>query len=235
MPISLTAQQLHQIVPTTKLSRLALIAGPLSAAMAEYHIDTPNRVAAFLGNIIVESDHLKTLKEYASGAEYEGRIDDLGNTQAGDGMRFKGRGVIQITGRSNYAACGNALRVDLITHPELLENLGLAMRSGGWFWTSRDLNRYADQGAGGFAETVYRVNGDVTAPRTHWDERVTYYKAALQVLGVPVPKVVPTAHTHHGHKKHKHRQHRHGHAPSNGQQPQAVPAASPPSSSTPMV
>ena len=210
MAIILTAEQLHTILPTTSKKRLHAIAGPLAAAMAEYDISTPNRVAAFLGNIIVESDHLNTFREYASGAEYEGRTD-LGNTQPGDGVRYKGRGVIQITGRSNYAACGTGLKVDLVNHPALLEsNVSLAMRSGGWFWTSRNLNKEADRGAAGFAQTVYRVNGAVTAKRTHWAERVQYYKAALKALGAPVPNVVPTTHSGQGHK-HVHHKPKHGH------------------------
>jgi putative chitinase len=200
MPTKLAAEQLHQIIPTTKMKRLKEIAEPLSAAMNEYHIDTPNRIAAFLGNVVVESAGFKTFKEYASGAEYEGR-NDLGNTHPGDGTRYKGRGVIQITGRKNYEACGKALGVDLLTHPELLEtSMSLAMRSAGWFWTSRHLNEQSDRGAAAFAETVYRVNGAVTAPRTHWPERVKYYKATLKVLGAPVPANVPTTHSKPHHK-----------------------------------
>jgi putative chitinase len=202
MATSVTPEVLHKIVPTTKLSRLRAIATPLAAAMNEYQINTPKRIAAFLANIIVESDHLKTFKEYASGAEYEGR-KDLGNTQVGDGKRYKGRGVIQITGRKNYAACGKALHVDLIANPELLESTSLAMRSGGWYWSSRNLNQYADRGPSGFAETVYRVNGAVTAPRTHWPLRVQYYKEALRALGMPVPDFVPANYSHaHGHHHH---------------------------------
>ncbi|MGO9597806.1 MAG: glycoside hydrolase family 19 protein [Isosphaeraceae bacterium] len=201
MSINLTVGQLRQIVPTTSEQRLNQIVGPLNDSMREFDIKTPNRIAAFLGNIIVESDHFKTFREYASGHEYEWR-KELGNTHPGDGVRYKGRGVIQITGRHNYEAVGRALGVDLINHPGLLEtNTSLAMRSGGWFWTSRNLNQYADLGAAGFADTVYRVNGAVTAQRTHWDLRVHYYKETLKALGAPVPSNVPTTY-HHSHHHH---------------------------------
>jgi len=183
------------------VAKLQEYVGPLNAMFDEFHLDTPYRVAAFLGNAIVESDHLKTFTEYASGEEYEGRTD-LGNTHPRDGKKFKGRGIIQVTGRTNYSKCGTALGQDLIAHPELLaSDTGLAIRSGGWYWTTyKNLNRFADKGPDGFAETVYRVNGAVTAPRTHWPERVAYYKRALRELGAPVPDAVGTDYS--GKKKH---------------------------------
>ncbi len=202
-PGHLTVAQLQRIAPSAKVAKLQEYVGPLNAMFDEFHLDTPYRVAAFLGNAIVESDHLKTFTEYASGEEYEGRTD-LGNTHAGDGKKFKGRGIIQVTGRTNYAKCGQALGQDLIAHPELLaSDTGLAIRSGGWYWTTyKDLNRFADKGPDGFAETVYRVNGAVTAPRTHWPERVAYYKRALRELGAQVPDTVGTDYSGAHKKKH---------------------------------
>lgn len=197
----------HVTLPVSE-ARLQAIEAPLNAALREFGIDTNYRIAAFLANAIVESDHLRTFQEYASGAAYEGRAD-LGNTQKGDGKRFRGRGIIQVTGRTNYQACGDYFRVDLTSEkgaPTLLAtDWNLAIRSGGWFWTTHvkpNLNTYADMGPTGFAETVHRVNGAVLARRTHWAERVKYYKRALEALCMDVPGEVPSDHSRF-HPKHR--------------------------------
>ena len=87
---------------------------------------------------------------------YEGRLD-LGNTEPGDGAKFRGRGLLQTTGRANYAATGKALGVDLLLRPELLGLPPLAARSAGWFWQRKGLNELAD--AGDFTECTRRING----------------------------------------------------------------------------
>ena len=216
-----TIQTKHGPVPHALASaaRVTALEMPINTMLEEFGIDTNYRIAAFLANAIVESDHLRTFEEYASGQEYEGR-KDLGNTQPGDGKRFKGRGIIQVTGRNNYKACGDYFSTDLTTplgRPEqLATDVSTALRSGGWFWTMHvkpNLNTYADLGPNGFAETVHRVNGAVTAKRTHWPERVKYYKRALTVLGMDDPGEVSSDvsmfHPKHRRKRHivAHRQH----------------------------
>jgi N-acetylmuramoyl-L-alanine amidase len=119
----------------------------------KYNIDTPARQLAFLAQVGHESGGLHYTEELASGKAYEGRAD-LGNTHEGDGIRYKGRGLIQITGRTNYAALAKAFGVDLIANPEKLggkhsglcseEQLRYAALSAGWFWNSRSLNTIAD-------------------------------------------------------------------------------------------
>jgi putative chitinase len=118
-----------------------------------FEINTPARQLCFLAQVGHESGSLFFTEELASGAAYEGR-KSLGNTQPGDGVRFKGRGLIQITGRANYKAVGDALGVDLIKNPTLLggknvnkctaDQLKNAAMSAGWFWNSRKLNALAD-------------------------------------------------------------------------------------------
>ena len=95
----------------------------------------------------------------AAQLRYEGRAD-LGNTQPGDGKRYLGRGLIQITGRANYRACGAALGVDLERQPELLQEDALAARSACWFWQRKNLNALAD--AGDFETLTRRINGGTT-------------------------------------------------------------------------
>ena len=119
----------------------------------KFDISTPIRQLCFLAQVGHESGSLFFTEELASGANYEGRRS-LGNTQAGDGAKFKGRGLIQITGRSNYKIVGEALGLDLIRNPRLLggknvnmcsiEQLKNAAMSAGWFWNSRKLNAIAD-------------------------------------------------------------------------------------------
>jgi len=143
--------------------------------MAEAHINTKQRKAMFLAQLAHESVELRYFEEIASGAEYEGRAD-LGNTHPGDGVRYKGRGPIQLTGRSNYRAAGRALHLPLEAHPKLAARPSVGFRTAGWFWTSRGLNSYADRGD--FRGVTLRINGGYNG----YDSRVRYYRRALQVL-----------------------------------------------------
>lgn len=172
----ITGAQLQSIMPFAK-ARIPSFVAPLNGAMHEFHINTPERQAAFIAQIAHESGELRYVEEIASGTAYEGR-KDLGNTQPGDGMRFKGRGLIQITGRNNYAECGKALGVDLITNPELLETNDLACRSAAWFWASRGLNDLADRGD--FERITKRINGGLNG----YQERLVYHARAKTALGV---------------------------------------------------
>lgn len=150
---------------------------PLKMAMDKYGIDTPRRQAAFLAQLAHESGSLRYVEEIASGEAYEGR-EDLGNTQPGDGVRFKGRGLIQITGRANYESLSIALNYDFIKNPEALEKPGAAALSAGWFWYVRHLNKHAD--IDGFQAITRKINGGLNgyADRVkHWER----CKAALKV------------------------------------------------------
>jgi putative chitinase len=116
----------------------------LQATLESYEINTPLRIAHFLGQICEESAGLRTTEEFASGDAYEGR-PDLGNTQPGDGRRFKGRGLLQLTGRANYKNLGRILDVDLENNPELAAQPALSLRIACEYWKSRNINRACDQ------------------------------------------------------------------------------------------
>jgi len=115
----------------------------INATMQHYNINTPLRIAHFIAQVLHESGNFFYVREIASGAAYEGR-KDLGNTVAGDGIRFRGRGLIQITGRANYTTLAKELGLDCVNHPEVLELPINACMSAGWFWNKSNLNKYAD-------------------------------------------------------------------------------------------
>ncbi|WP_428553082.1 glycoside hydrolase family 19 protein [Pseudomonas edaphica] len=176
MPI--TDQQLLQILPNA--GRQAGVFVPvLNTAMGRYGIVGTLRVSAFIAQVGHESGQLRYVREIwgptAQQARYEGRAD-LGNTVKGDGFKFRGRGLIQITGRANYAACGEALGLDLINQPTLLELPQHAAMSAAWFWSTRGLNTLADQKD--FAKITKRINGGLTGQA----DRQELYDRALKVL-----------------------------------------------------
>lgn len=164
-----------------RLDRAQLFAEPLGAAMEEFGIDTPQRQAAFLANVGHESGGLRWLVEIwgptAAQRGYEGRRD-LGNVQPGDGLKFRGRGLLQTTGRANYAALSSHLDVDYLSNPDQLAQPVDASRSAGYFWQSHNLNQFAD--AGDFLSVVKRINGGFNG----LSERQMLWADAKAALGV---------------------------------------------------
>jgi predicted chitinase len=123
-------------------------------------------LAAFLGQCAVESAKFTTTKEFADGSQYEGR-KDLGNIKPGDGVRYKGRGFIQITGRANYTQAAKDLGIDLVNHPELAEKPDVASKVSLWYWKTRVQPKITN-----FTNTkavTKKVNGgtNALAQRTH--------------------------------------------------------------------
>ncbi|HEX8438344.1 LysM peptidoglycan-binding domain-containing protein [Archangium sp.] len=167
--------QLRQIMPNLSAAKAKEYLPHINRAMAEAGINTPKRQAAFLAQLGHESGGLRYMEEIASGSAYEGRRD-LGNTQPGDGVRFKGRGPIQLTGRSNYAAAGRALGLDLVNNPRQAATPEVGFRTAAWFWNSRNLNSYAD--SGNFRELTRRINGGYNGLA----DREAYYRRALAAL-----------------------------------------------------
>lgn len=162
-----------------RIDRAKVWLEPIVAAMLEYNIDTPDRQAAFLAQIGHESGGLHWTTEIWGPTEaqrrYEGRTD-LGNVMPGDGFKFRGRGLIQITGRENFARVSEALDLDCIEYPELLSQPVNAARSAGHYWKSRGLNEIAD--AGDFLKITKRINGGTNGLA----ERTALWESAKEVL-----------------------------------------------------
>lgn len=154
---------------------------PLNKAMEKYEINTYNRICMFLAQVGHESARLHFVREIWNPqqcpwqAKYEGRVD-LGNVRSGDGFSFRGRGLIQITGRANYRECGKALGVDFEATPELLESREYAAISAGWYWNSRSLNALADK------EDVKAVTKKINGGYNGLEDRQKLYESAKEIL-----------------------------------------------------
>ncbi|AQT08938.1 glycoside hydrolase family 19 protein [Pseudomonas protegens] len=182
MPI--TEQQLLQILPNAR-PVAGVFVPALNAAMSKYAIVTRLRMAAFIAQIGHESGQLLYVRELGSN-QYLSKYDTgtlakrLGNTPEadGDGQKYRGRGLIQVTGRANYEACSEALFSDarLLNTPELLETPVYAALSAGWFWQRAGLNSLADKGD--FLTITKRINGGTNGLA----DREALYQRALKVL-----------------------------------------------------
>ena len=135
----LRIEDVQAIAPTFPAEHLP----HLQAALFEIAA-TPLRAAHLVAQLAHESDRFRALEEYASGAAYEGR-KDLGNTQKGDGKRYKGRGVIQLTGRANYRRAGEYLGLDLERQPDLAALPAVAYQTAAFYWLDRGINAKADR------------------------------------------------------------------------------------------
>jgi len=177
----------------------------LAAAMKEFEIDSPKRIAMFLAQCAHESAYFGTTRENlnysADGLKkifpkyfkdrdaqdyhrqpekianvvYSGRMGN-GDEDSGDGWRYCGRGFIQLTGKSNYDACGKALGVDLSENPQYLETPEGAARSAAWFWKKNGLNQFAD--AGDIKGATKRINGGFIG----LEDRTEIYEEVLEEL-----------------------------------------------------
>lgn len=128
----------------------------LAATLDSYAINTRLRIANFLGQTCHESAGFRTTEEFASGENYEGRAD-LGNNRPGDGVRYKGRGLLQLTGRANYKTFGGLLGIELEDNPELAAEPVLSLKIACEFWKKKNLNQYCD--SDDIVELTRRING----------------------------------------------------------------------------
>ncbi|OOW00546.1 glycoside hydrolase family 19 protein [Pseudomonas sp. MF4836] len=200
MPI--TQQQLLQILPQAR-QVAGFFVPALNAAMTRFKINSPVRMAAFIAQVGHESGQLTRMvenlnysadrlqvvwpnrfdaalaaqvarkPEQIANIAYGGR---MGNALPGDGWKYRGRGLIQLTGANNYRAAGVALGLDLVNHPELVEKPETAALVAGWFWHSNGLNELADSGQ--FAKITRTINGGLTGQA----DRVALRDLAAKVL-----------------------------------------------------
>lgn len=137
-------QVLVKMEPRGKPWVLDGLADAMPHLVERFGINTAVRQQHFLAQVAHESDHFQTTREYASGKAYEGR-KDLGNTQKGDGERFRGRGLIQLTGRFNYQKASDALKEPYVDDPPLVEKFPAAAIVSGWWWQTNGCNELADK------------------------------------------------------------------------------------------
>ena len=197
MSIALTPALLAQATGCTPM-RAELFAAPLAEACVLYDINASAvRLAAFLAQIGHESASLRYVAEVwgptTAQQRYEGR-KDLGNTQSGDGSRYRGRGLIQTTGRANYAAVRDRLRrrlgpdvPDFEAAPERLEHIRWAVWSAADYWDWRGLNALAD--AGDFERITRRINGGLNGQA----DRLQRWERARQALRIDAHNDTPAA------------------------------------------
>lgn len=169
------ADLLRRMMPRSG-ERADVFAPHLEAARARFVGDDPAHVAMWLAQLAHESGELRYVREIASGEAYEGRRD-LGNTEPGDGPRFRGRGLIQLTGRDNYRRAGAALSLPLLERPELLEQPEHASAVSGWFWQWADCSALMVAADPALAVTR-RINGGING----LDARRAYYETAVRAL-----------------------------------------------------
>ena len=171
----LTDDEFRQIMPNCPAQKRADYLPYIQQAMQEFDITSYLRETAFLAQLAHESAELRYMEEIASGAAYEGRAS-LGNTQPGDGKRYKGRGPIQLTGRANYTKYGQLLGLDLVNNPMIAATKEVGFRIAGQFWKLNGLNELADQQK--FETITRRINGGING----LPDRIMYYERAKRVM-----------------------------------------------------
>jgi putative chitinase len=138
-----------------------------------------NIITAFASQIGHESVDLSTFEEFASGEAYEGRCKQLGNCNSGDGVRFKGRGAIQVTGRTNYQKVSDYLDVDFISKPDLLVLPSYGFQASVWYWMTNKLNQYCSGTLDDFITITKKINGGING----LEDRITKWNRAKSVMG----------------------------------------------------
>jgi predicted chitinase len=184
----MSAEQLRAIMPQVPSARQPAYFPFLQTAMTEFEIDRPAREAAFIAQLAHESGELRFMEEIWGPTAAQRRYEppstlaaNLGNTETGDGKRFKGRGPIQITGRANYKRFGDLLGLDLVADPPRAAVPDVAFRIAGLFWSKKGLNELADLAtAESFREITRRINGGFNGLA----DRQRFYEVARTVLGV---------------------------------------------------
>lgn len=178
LPPGPSKEKLSVVMPRALPAKIDLYYDPLVTGMKKYDITSNLRMAHFISQIAHETASFLYAEEIASGAAYEGR-SDLGNTQPGDGKRYKGRGLIQLTGRANYAAYSKDSGVDYVAKPELVATdpfVGVDVAC--WYWNKRGISKFADQ------DDVKAVTKAINGGYNGLDDRIQYLVRAKRVLGI---------------------------------------------------
>lgn len=211
----LTVDSLRHIMPDASAEHILKYLDALNSQVNKFGINTPIRIAHFLTQIAYESDNFEYSSEdlnysdkalralfgeffptdelaqaYAGQAEkianrvYANRMNN-GDETSGDGWKFRGRGLIQLSGRDEYTQCGNALKLDLINHPELIENQpNVAVDAAAWFWYMKQLNTYADQ------DDIRHITQMLKGRCNDLEDREAYLDRAKELLNIHETSIV---------------------------------------------
>lgn len=201
----LTEEQLAQLIPGNPY--VSYWHNAMARCLPDYDINTPQRVAAFVAQCAHESGGFKFLKEnlnyraeslvkvwprhfpdMATAKRYERRQEMIANRayanrmgngpeESGDGWKFLGRGLIQLTGRNNYQAFADSIETPIEDIPEYLQTFEGAVQSACWFWETNNLNKWAD--VGDIVNMTKKINGGTIGLA----DRQKHYEHALHVLG----------------------------------------------------
>lgn len=174
-------RSVRYVCPNLSVARAKQIADAAGPSFVAEGITTAKRAAAAVAQMAEETDGFRTFAEYASGAAYEGRRD-LGNTKRGDGRRFKGRGSIMCTGRTNYGAMARRFHHDFVEHPADMALPKWALKVGAAWWHDHDCNQLAD--SGDFVALTREINGGTNGLA----EREAYHRRARRVQRFLIPK-----------------------------------------------
>lgn len=167
---------LKKLAPQGKDAILSALVSNLAQAAAQFGIlKSRLTLCHFLAQTAEESDGFRTTVEYASGREYEER-KDLGNIHAGDGVRFKGRGIIQLTGRANYSIAGSKLNLPLLDNPALAADPAISVRTACYYWQSRDIEQVAA------TDDIRKVTRLINGGTRGLDTRTAYYNRARRLF-----------------------------------------------------
>jgi len=175
--LTVTRERLLRLAPSANAAIVAGIAERFDALAGEHAVATRLRICHFLAQAAHETDGFRTLEEYGGPAyfiRYEGRRD-LGNIQAGDGIRYHGRGIFQLTGRANYRRFGGVLGIDLEREPERAKEPETSLRVAFAYWSERAINAAAD------ADDVERVTKLINGGRNGLAERKRYLEKAKEI------------------------------------------------------
>lgn len=184
----MTYEELRLLFPRSSAKRMKIWGEQLGYYCSIFDIHTPVRKAAFIAQIGHESMNLMLVSELWGPTRQQQKYEPphplaatLGNTQPGDGFKFRGRGLIQITGRSNYEQVSHVLgdQVNLLKNPDLLTTPQYAVKSACWWWQSQGLNQIADENTEeSFKQITRIINGGLTG----WDDRLDRWIHAKKIL-----------------------------------------------------